>query len=146
MNIIWLDDYFKQHQVCIEFVEINDSHSEENLVFIVYSTLTKFNICQKLLIQAYINKSQNILIKQSYNNITNFNFLLSQVWLHNFKLLFLESLNYLNEYRNKIRKQRKLLIIILTFDETQLSTWYKISLTVKQLSVIHVMRILSLRR
>ena len=45
MNVIWLDNYFKQHQVCIEFVEINDSHSEENLIFIVYSILMKFNIC-----------------------------------------------------------------------------------------------------
>ena len=45
MNIIWLDDYFKQHQVCIEFIEIDDSHSEENLVFIIYLTLKKFNIC-----------------------------------------------------------------------------------------------------
>ena len=49
MNVIWLNDHFKQYQVCIEFVEINDSHSEKNLVFIVYSILMKFNICQKLL-------------------------------------------------------------------------------------------------
>ena len=58
MNVIWLDDYFKQHWICIEFVEINDSHSEKNLVFIVYSILMKFNICQKLL-TININNAEN---------------------------------------------------------------------------------------
>ena len=44
-NIIWLDDHFKQHWVCIEFVEINNFYLKENLVFIIYSILMKFNIC-----------------------------------------------------------------------------------------------------
>jgi hypothetical protein len=49
VNATWLDDHFKQHQACIEFIEIDSSHSGENLASIVYSTLKKFNICQKLL-------------------------------------------------------------------------------------------------
>ena len=79
-------------------------------ILIILSILLSLRFL-KLLIQAHTNKPQNILIEQSHNDIANFNFLLLWMWLHNFKLLFFESLNHLNKYRNKTRKQRKLLII-----------------------------------
>ena len=43
MNIIWLNDHFKQHWICIEFIEINNSHLKKNLVFIVYSIFMKLS-------------------------------------------------------------------------------------------------------
>jgi hypothetical protein len=59
MNVTWLDDHFKQHQACIEFIEIDGSHLGENLASIVYSTLKKFNICQKLLTITANNAGKN---------------------------------------------------------------------------------------
>ena len=74
MNVIWLDDHFKQHQVCIEFVEINNSHSEENLVFIVYSILMKFNICQKLLTIITDNAENNDIFCHTLHVLLKYKF------------------------------------------------------------------------
>jgi hypothetical protein len=49
MNIRWFGPKIERYQRCISFIEIDGSHSGENLTAIINTTLIKYSIRQKLL-------------------------------------------------------------------------------------------------
>lgn len=59
INIRWLDEDFRRHQHCIEFIEIQGSHSGENLASVVLTALKRHNMCHLLLTITGDNASNN---------------------------------------------------------------------------------------
>ena len=59
MNIRWFGLKIERYQRCISFIEIDGSHSRENLTTIVNTTLIKYGIRQKLLSITADNASNN---------------------------------------------------------------------------------------
>jgi hypothetical protein len=49
INIKWLDSNFRRHQHSIEFMEVQGSHSGENMSYIVLDALKRHDCCHKLL-------------------------------------------------------------------------------------------------
>ena len=59
INIRWLDKDFRRHQHCIEFIEIQGSHSGENLASVVLTALKRHDMCHLLLTITGDNASNN---------------------------------------------------------------------------------------
>jgi hypothetical protein len=59
INTRWLDQEFKRHQHSIELVEVQGSHSGENLAFVVFTALKRIKGCHRLLTITGDNASNN---------------------------------------------------------------------------------------
>jgi hypothetical protein len=58
-NAHWMSSAFQQYRACIEFVEIEGSHSGENLANIVATVLERFHISDKVMTITADNASNN---------------------------------------------------------------------------------------
>jgi hypothetical protein len=59
INGTWLGPNFEQYRACLEFIEIQGSHSGENLAATVFKTLKRLGLLQKLLTITSDNASNN---------------------------------------------------------------------------------------
>ena len=59
INAHWMSSAFQQYRTCIEFVEIEGSHSGENLANIVATVLERFHISNKVMTITADNASNN---------------------------------------------------------------------------------------
>ncbi|KAF4771947.1 hypothetical protein HAV15_011114 [Penicillium sp. str.  len=59
LNVHWMPSAFQQYRACIEFVEIEGSHSGESLANIVATVLEGFHISDKAMTIKADNASNN---------------------------------------------------------------------------------------
>jgi hypothetical protein len=75
---------FTIYRACIEFLQINGSHSGENLAVIVFNALKKFKVLNKLLMITADNANNNdTIVKALYRKmLTLYNYHLEEHQIH----------------------------------------------------------------